>query len=186
MVRTRVGYAGGLKENPSYYGLGDHSETIQIDYDPTRISYQELLDVFWSSHNPQQRPWSTQYKSMILYHTDEQKRLAMESKGRDETRLESKVFTEIVPFSMFYLAEAYHQKYWLRQVPELLEEFTAIYPTTDDFVASTAVARVNGYVGGQGTCAALQEQLSSLGLSTAANGKLLDLVCPPRLSNTPR
>ena len=86
MVRTRVGYAGGLKENPSYYGLGDHSETIQIDYAPTRISYQELLDVFWSSHNPQQRPWSTQYKSMILYHTDEQKRLAMET---EHSKLES-------------------------------------------------------------------------------------------------
>ena len=116
MIRTRVGYAGGTKENPTYRDLGDLSETIQIEYDPTQISYEELLDVFWSSHNPQQRPWSTQYKSMILYHTDEQKMLAMESKGREETRLKSKVSTEIVPFSAFYLAEGYHQKYRLRQV----------------------------------------------------------------------
>jgi len=52
VIRTRVGYAGGSTNNPTYYNLGDHSETVQIDYDPTRISYEELLEVFWDSHNP--------------------------------------------------------------------------------------------------------------------------------------
>ncbi len=52
MIRTRVGYAGGSEENPTYYDLGGHTETVEIDYDPTRISYEELLAIFWDSHNP--------------------------------------------------------------------------------------------------------------------------------------
>lgn len=71
MIRTRVGYAGGSKENPTYYSLGDHSETIQIDYDPTQISYGQLLEVFWNSHNPTYEPWSRQYMSIIFYHSED-------------------------------------------------------------------------------------------------------------------
>ena len=176
MVRTRVGYAGGTKDNPTYYSLGDHTETIQIDYDPAQVSYEELLDVFWDSHDPTQRPWSRQYMSIVSYHNDEQKRLAMGTKAREEARLNGKVFTEIVPASDFHLAEAYHQKYWLQQVPELMEEFSAMYPATEDFIGSTAAARVNGYIGGYGTFAALREDLSSFGLSPTGNEKLLDIV----------
>ncbi|GAI50142.1 unnamed protein product, partial [marine sediment metagenome] len=147
----RVGYAGGTKDNPSYHDLGDHSETVQIDYDPTRISYEELLDVFWKSHDPTQRPWSRQYMSLVLYHNDEQKRMAMETRDREEARTGSKIYTEIVPAAKFYPAEAYHQKYWLQQKPDLMKEFSVIYPDSDAFTASTAAARVNGYLGGYGT-----------------------------------
>ena len=83
---------------------------------------------------------------------------------------------EIVPFSEFYLAEDYHQKYRLQQVPELVREFRAIYADSVDFVNSTAAARVNGYVGGHGTLASLEAEIDDLGLSPAAQGKLLDLV----------
>ena len=172
-----MGYAGGTKENPSYSSLGDHSETIQIDYDLAQVSYRELLDVFWDSHNPEQQHYSRQYMSIVFYHNDEQKRLAMETKDREEAKTEGKIFTEIVPFSEFYLAEDYHQKFRLRQVPELVNEFSAIYPDIDDFIASTAVARVNGYVDGYGTCAALKRELSSFGLSSVGSNKLLNIVC---------
>ena len=80
MVRTRVGYAGGTKENPTYTSLGDHSEAIRIDYDPTRISYAELLEIFWQSHNCTSRAYSRQYMSIILYHDEEQRKLAEESR----------------------------------------------------------------------------------------------------------
>lgn len=176
VVRTRVGYAGGTKDNPSYHDLGDHSETVQIDYDPTRISYEELLDVFWKSHDPTQHPWSRQYMSLVLYHNDEQKKMAMETRDREEARTGSKIYTEIIPAAKFYLAEAYHQKYWLQQKPDLMKEFSVIYPDTDDFTASTAAARVNGYLGSYGTFASLQKELSSFGLSPAGNKKLLDIV----------
>ena len=79
MVRTRVGYAGGTKKNPTYHDLGDHSETVQMDYDPTVISYTKLLDVFWDSHDPSLPSDSKQYMSIIFYHNDKQKELAIES-----------------------------------------------------------------------------------------------------------
>ena len=175
MVRTRVGYAGGEKENPTYYSLGDHSETIQIDYDPTRISYEELLAVFWDSHNTVYQQCSRQYMSIIFYHNEEQRRLAVEFKERKEASSGVKLFTEVIPFSKFYLAEDYHQKYYLRQVSALMKDFNAIYPAASDFVSSTAAARVNGYVGGYGTMETLQEEFSSLGLSEAGEKRLLEL-----------
>jgi len=175
VVRTRVGYAGGTTKNPTYYNLGDHTETIQIDYDPTQISYEELLNVFWDSHNPAQRPWSRQYMSIVFYHDEEQKRLAMETRDREAAKIQGQIFTEIVPASEFYLAEAYHQKYRLRQVPDLMEEFRVMYPDDEDFIDSTAAARVNGYLGGYGTFEALQTELSDLGLSPAGSKKLLDV-----------
>ena len=161
VVRTRVGYAGGTTQNPTYHNLGDHTETIQIDYDPTQISYQELLDIYWDSHNPTGQPWSRQYMSITFYHDSDQRELAMESKQREETSLGRQVYTEIIPFSEFYLAEDYHQKYYLQQEPELMEELSTIYPNFADFLDSTAVARINGYLGGHVTFEELQEQLDS-------------------------
>ena len=170
-----MGYAGGSKANPTYHDLGDHSETIQIDYDPAQISYQQLLDLFWSSHDATARPLSTQYASIIFYHDQEQRRLAEASRDRQAASRQSPIYTEIVPFAKFYLAETYHQKYRLQQVPALLSEFRAIYPQDDEFINSTAAARVNGYLGGYGTLAALQACIQDLGLSPAAQQRLLDL-----------
>jgi len=161
VVRTRVGYAGGTTESPTYHNLGDHTETIQIDYDPTQISYEQLLETYWDSHNPTAQPWSRQYMSVVFYHNSEQRELAVETKQLEEVSSGRQVYTEIIPFSEFYLAEDYHQKYYLQQVPELMEELSAIYPNFADFIDSTAVARINGYVGGHVTFEDLQEQLDS-------------------------
>jgi peptide-methionine (S)-S-oxide reductase len=176
VIRTRVGYAGGTKENPTYRSLGDHSETIQIDYDPTQITYQDLLDLFWDSHDPTARPWSRQYASIIFYHNEEQRQLALETRDREAARYGREILTEIVPFSDFYRAEDYHQKYRLQQVPELVEAFHAVYPDADDFVDSTATARVNGYLAGYGTLETVQSELENLGLSPASTQELLDIL----------
>jgi peptide-methionine (S)-S-oxide reductase len=176
VVRTRVGYAGGTTKNPTYHNLGDHTETIQIDYDPTQISYEELLNIFWDSHNPAARPWSRQYMSIVFYHNDEQKRLAIETRDREAARIQGTIFTEIVPASEFHLAEDYHQKYRLQQVSELVREFGIMYPDDADFVNSTAAARVNGYLGGYGTFAQLQAEIDSFGLSSSGSNRLLEIV----------
>ena len=147
-----------------------------MDYDPSQVTYEQLLDIFWSSHTPTRRAWSRQYMSIIFYHNDGQKKLATESKDREEAKLKTKVFTEIRPATEFYLAEAYHQKYYLRQVPELMKDFNAMYPHIDDFVASTAAARINGYLGGYGTLESLEKELDSFGLSPEASEKLLATV----------
>jgi peptide-methionine (S)-S-oxide reductase len=114
--------------------------------------------------------------SAIFFHNEEQKRLALETKDQQATSVKGKIATEIIPFAEFYLAEDYHQKYYLQQVPELMREFSAIYPAAQDFRNSTAAARVNGYVGGYGPPEALKGEIDSLGLSPAGNKKLLERV----------
>ena len=176
MVRTRVGYAGGTKKNPTYHSLGDHTETVQIDYDPARISYEDLLKIFWASHSPTRPPWSRQYMSIIFYHNEEQRRLALETKACEEARIGGKLYTEIVPAGEFYLAEDYHQKYYLRGYPHLEGEFAAIYRDERALVDSTAAARVNGYLAGYGTLENLKAELDDLGLSPAGREELLSAV----------
>ena len=173
-MRTRVGYAGGTTADPTYRSLGDHSETIQVDYDPGLISYEELLQVFWDSHSPTSRPYSQQYASVILFHDEEQERVATQSKEEESARRGEQMFTDIRPFSRFYLAEDYHQKYWLQQAPDLMEQFRTIYPDPADFVNSTAAARVNGYAGGNSTLAELQTALEGLDLPSEVQQKLLE------------
>ena len=173
VIRTRVGYAGGQKKDPTYRSIGDHSETIQIDYDPTRVSYKQLLAVFWHSHNPTQRAWSRQYMSAIFFHNDQQRELALETRDFEEKQRNQKIRTEILPFSNFYLAEDYHQKYELRRHRDLMREFKAMYPRDIDFVNSTAAARVNGYMGGNGTSEEMNATLQQLGLSDGAQEQLI-------------
>ena len=98
--------------NPTYHSLGDHSESIQIDYDPAMVSYKDLLKIFWEGHDPTARSWSTQYKAAIFYHNDEQKKLAEETRDRIETTQKIKVQTEILPFSRFYVAEGVPSEVW--------------------------------------------------------------------------
>ena len=175
VIRTRVGYSGGQKLNPTYRSIGDHSETIQIDYDPARISYKKLLFVFWQSHDPTYKSWSRQYMSAIFYHTDEQRKLALETKAFEEDQRSRKVLTEIAPLGKFYLAEDYHQKYELRRLGDVMKEFKAIYPRNIDFINSTAAARANGFVGGHGTPEQFKATVEILGLSTTAQERLLDI-----------
>jgi len=176
VVRTRVGYTGGTKKNPTYYDLDGHSEAVQMDYDPSVISYEKLLAAFWDSHDPISPAWSTQYKAAVFAHTDEQKRLAEASKAREEARVKGRIVTEILPAGEFTRAEGYHQKYLLRSEPDLLRELSAIYPKEMDFVNSTAAARINGYLDGYGTLAELQEDLPGLGLSPQATKRLTTIV----------
>ena len=77
-----MGYSGGSRKDPTYNSLGDHTETLEIDFDPARVSYKELLEVFWKNHSPRTASWSRQYMAAVFVHDDEQKRLAGESRDR--------------------------------------------------------------------------------------------------------
>ena len=118
--------------------------------------------------------------SAILFHNDEQKQLALETRDHEATKLKGKIYTEIIPLDEFYLAEEYHQKYYLQGVPELRREFRAIYPAVSDIINSTAAARVNGYVGGYGSPKRLAKEIDDLGLSPAGNKILLEMYQLPR------
>jgi len=156
--------------------MGDHTETVQLDYDPAKITYRELLDVFWTGHDPTRRNWYRQYASIIFFHTEEQQKQAEETKARVAKERRSPIHTEIVPYRGFTLAENYHQKHALQQFPEFEEELRNVYPSPREFVASTAVARVNGYLGGEGSFPALRKELDGLGLSPASQERLRELV----------
>jgi peptide-methionine (S)-S-oxide reductase len=171
-----VGYAGGAKENPTYHNLGDHTETLQVDYDPSKISYAQLLELFWEEHDPTSRSWSPQYKAVVFAHDEEQKRLAEESRARIAKKLGKTVHTEVLPYGRFYAAEDYHQKYYLRGHRQILRQFQQYYPQAADLMNSTAAARVNGYIGGHGTAAAYKADIDRLGVSAAAREELEELV----------
>jgi peptide-methionine (S)-S-oxide reductase len=119
-----AGYSGGATKNPSYEqvcaGATGHAETVQITFDPKVISLSELLDVYWRIHDPttlnrQGNDEGPQYRSVIFYHTAEQKELAEQSRQTlgDSRAVRSPIVTEIVPFSEFYPAEPYHQNYYV-------------------------------------------------------------------------
>jgi peptide-methionine (S)-S-oxide reductase len=123
ILSTSVGYAGGSSENPTYddvcSGQTGHAEVVQIEYDPSKISYDELLDTFWNNHDPttlnRQGPdLGTQYRSLIFFHGSEQEATAKASKEKLENsdKYRKKIVTEIVPASQFYKAEDYHQHYY--------------------------------------------------------------------------
>lgn len=168
-----MGYAGGTKKNPTYHSLGDHSEAVQVDFDPSQLPYEKLLEFFWAAHDPTERSWSRQYKAAVFFQNDAQQKLAIETSAREAARRKTKIFTEILPFTGFYLAEGYHQKYYLRQDSDLMKEFEAMYPQEGEFINSTAAARVNGYLAGYGTSENLLTEVGGLGLSPEERKKLL-------------
>ena len=123
VISTEVGYSGGKTKNPSYEevcsGETGHAESARIKFDPSIISYEKLLDVFWRIHDPttlnRQGPdLGKQYRSVIFYHNKEQKETAEKSKANLEKK-GMKIVTEIVPATDFYKAEEYHQKYLLKK-----------------------------------------------------------------------
>ena len=119
---TAVGYMGGKMENPKYEDVctdeTGHAEVVEVTFDPKRVSYEKLLDVFWNNHDPTQLnrqgpDVGTQYRTVIFYQTPEQKKIAIASKEKlEKSRKYNKpIMTEIVPASTFYKAEEYHQRY---------------------------------------------------------------------------
>ena len=138
-----AGYAGGTKENPSYEevssGTTGHLESVQLTYDPGKVSYDKLLDIFWTQIDPtddrgQFADKGSQYRTAIFYHDDEQKRIAEASKKRlnDSGKFRQPVATGIRPFTTFYRAEEYHQHY-AEKNPREYHEYTK-YSGREDFL----------------------------------------------------
>ena len=123
VISTISGYAGGTKKNPTYEevsaGKTGHAEVVQITYDPKKISYEKLLEVFWRNVDPltpnrQFCDVGSQYRTAIFYHDETQKRLAEESKKALSKRFKEPIVTEIVAYTEFYPAEDYHQDYYIK------------------------------------------------------------------------
>jgi peptide-methionine (S)-S-oxide reductase len=122
VLSTRVGYTGGRTEKPTYKDVctdtTGHAEAVEVDFDPAKISYDKLLDVFWENHDPTQLnrqgpDWGKQYRSAVFFHSPEQQAEAKASKEKLEKarRFSKPIVTQIVPAVEFYEAEDYHQQY---------------------------------------------------------------------------
>ena len=122
VTATAVGYEGGALANPSYQQVctdrTGHAEAVEIDFDPSKITYQQLLDEFFALHDPTQLnrqgpDWGTQYRSAVFYHSPEQEKTAKDTIARlnAEKKFSKPVVTQVVPAETFWRAEEYHQKY---------------------------------------------------------------------------
>lgn len=150
MLRTRVGYAGGTKEKPSYYMMGDHTEAISIDYDPKLISYDQLLTHFWNAHRCEFNNSKRQYMNAVFYQNDQQRKQAEASRMARAQILGisvAEVKTEILPVRAFTYAEAYHQKYYLTKHKDIRKFLSKTYPDGKSLADSTVATRLNAYLG---------------------------------------
>ena len=142
------------------------------------------MDIYWKSHSTTSGSGSPQYRAAVFYHNEEQRKLAEEYRDRISSETGRRVVTAIEPYSGFHMAEDYHQKHSLRLFPELMAELKAIYPDMKNFLNSVAVTRINGYLGGYGTCNALQREIEGFGLSRKGIERLISVVCGRKASVT--
>jgi len=173
VIRTRVGYAGGITANPTYRKIGDHTETIQIDFDPLIVSYEDLLLHFWRNHYPNRDEYKgRQYISLLRYHSDEQKQLIEYVKSEMEQELGEAIETDIAPFENFTLAETRHQKYYLKRYPKALDQLEGLILNEEMLTDSTFAAKLNGFVKGFITRDVLIKEIDSWTIDTEAKTTL--------------
>lgn len=172
VIRTRVGYAGGTTENPTYRNIGDHTESIQVDYNPEEITFEELAKIFWDNHDPEAGSYKQQYDKILFYHDEEQSQIAESSKESISESANGNINTRITELKNFYPGEDYHQKYRLKQNVKFIGELREIYPDPEELRDSTAAARLNGYLAGYGSSKSVSSNLGKLGLSEDTRAEL--------------
>lgn len=178
VIRTRVGYAGGTAKDPTYRRMGDHSETVEIDFSPDIIRIEELLEVFWEHHNPVNINdyKGRQYRSLVLYRDEKQwdaiQRVIRQRKeqGKGEPQ------TEAAPYSGFYLAEDRHQKYYLKRYPDAMEKLSALYRDEKELVNSTLAARLNGLAKGYTNLERIRNEIARWPASLEERTRMIDLI----------
>lgn len=177
VMKTRVGYAGGTTMNPTYRNMGDHTETIEIEFDHSIISYEQVLKQFWSNHYPNRDEYKgRQYISILFYHSEAQARTIQTVKVEMEKQLGETIETEIQPYQMFFQAEDRHQKYYLKRYPKALEQLNDLYPREELLLNSTFAARLNGFVKGFSNQTSLLNEIKTWNISKENSEKLTQRV----------
>lgn len=164
MVSTVAGYAGGKKSKPTYNLIGDHTETVMVVFDPARISYEKLLGAFAESHDPFSESGPRQYRNAVFATNEDQLKRARDFLRALGEKAGKEVKTEVELADQFTPAEDYHQKYYLRQNPDFYRALRERYRSEADFLSSTAAARLNGYLGGNGKLEEFTATVEKLGL----------------------
>lgn len=161
VITTKVGYTGGSSKNPSYRNMGDHTETVEVTFDPSVIPYTTLLGFFWKNHNPftKSRP---QYMSAIFCHGKHQLDEAIASKQEHQKHYAQPISTTIKLAEEFYNAEDYHQKYLLRQHPKFLKSLKL---SASNIINSYAAAKINAFINNDASSMHVDQVCKELGLS---------------------
>jgi len=175
VVRTCVGYAGGRTDAPTYENIGDHIETLRVEYDPGRVTYADLLLLFWTAHDPTRPPFKRQYQPALFPRTPAQAEQAHASVAARREEEGTSLTTEVIEDASFYRAEAYHQKHKLRRHPVLLDALQRIYPDDTSLTDAPSAALLNGYMGGHRAPRHLDADLPRLGLPPEAARRLRTL-----------
>ena len=160
-----MGYAGGDAVNPTYHDLGTHAEVLQVEFDPAQIEFAQLLELFWSSHDPSRGRGGSQYRPILLCETADQETMALASVDKIRERTRGLIATEIAVNKPFYPAEGYHQKWQLRRRPELLEDLQTNYEGESALLQSVAATKLNAMVGGHMSAEQIARDVERLGLS---------------------
>jgi peptide-methionine (S)-S-oxide reductase len=157
--------------------MADHTECLEVDFDSNVIGFEDIVLHFWSSHNPNRGTYKgRQYLSILLFHDAEQKEMIERVKESLENSMENKIDTEISPYQGFTLAEDRHQKYYLKRYPKAMGRLMSYYETHQQMVNATLVARLNSFVKGYGTLAALKEEMTSWNIPGETKEKLVELI----------
>lgn len=177
VVRTRVGFAGGTTNNPTYRDMGDHTETVELQFDPAQVSYDELLELFWNNHNPYNINGykDRQYQSLFLYRDREQEEDFRRIKDRIEAD-KGGLDTELAPFHTFYPAESRHQKYYLKRFPDAVLKLSKFYPSEEELESSTLAARLNGVAKGFLNLERLQREMEQWSIPEGELSSMLSLI----------
>ena len=138
---------------------------MEVDFDPSQISFAKIVDLFWASHDPCGRLRGSQYMTAIWYHDEAQRDVINAARETIQQRLDGKVQTPVEALDVFYPAEDYHQKYRLQNSP-LKACFRAMYPQFEDFNNSTAAARLNGFLARHGSRKLFDAEHQSYGIQS--------------------
>jgi peptide-methionine (S)-S-oxide reductase len=156
VVRTRVGYAGGTKPDPSYETIGDHTEVVQLEYDPKHLSFSELLDLAFAEHDPYQQSGNRQYQPIIFTETAAQREQLRSSLDEREFRRE-RINTRLEELDRFHVAEDYHQKFNLRGKRWITDAFAEADYDDEAIRESPAAAKLNAHAAGHDVSAPVVE-----------------------------
>lgn len=172
ILQTRVGYSSGEEKNPTYENIKDHSECVEILYDSNVIKYKDLLKILKSTYNSSYASVMKQYASIIFYQEEEEKKEAIEFLAS----LKKPNFTQIKKMSDFYLAENYHQKYYLQLNKELFKDIRSNFNSYEEALFSKTSSRINGYLTGKGNLKLFLSQEKELKISDKMKIRLKNIV----------
>lgn len=178
VIRTRTGFTGGTTPEPTYRNMGDHTEAIQIDYDPSLLSYEDILHIFWDSHDAvKDRDYKgRQYLSLLMVHSIQQQKSAEAVKNEWEKQNGKVIGTEIQFDRPFYPAEDRHQKYFLKRFSKAMESIRPLFPDHTSFMHSTIAARLNGFVRENGRLDEIKEEIYDWQLSEEEEAALRNML----------